>query len=89
MSLIGRFQAVDRILCGPTVIAIFFTSMSLMEGSGIDGLRMKFREGYTPALYANYTFWPLVQFINFALLPLPYRMPFISFVGVFWNGYLR
>jgi len=89
MLLIGRFQAVDRILCGPTVIAIFFTSMSLMEGSGIDGLRMKFREGYTPALYANYTFWPLVQFINFALLPLPYRMPFISFVGVFWNGYLR
>jgi len=89
MLIIGRFQAVDRIVCGPAVIAIFFTSMSLMEGSGIDGLRMKFREGYKPALYANCTFWPLVQFMNFALLPLPYRMPFISFVGIFWNGYLR
>ena len=60
-----------------------------MEGSGIDGLRMKFREGFKPALHANYTFWPLVQLMNFALLPLPYRVPFISFAGIFWNGYLR
>jgi protein Mpv17 len=36
----------------------------------------------------NYTIWPIVQFINFRFLPLRYRVPFVSSVGVLWNAYL-
>jgi protein Mpv17 len=36
----------------------------------------------------NYTVWPLVQYINFRFLPLKYRVPFVSAVGVLWVAYL-
>ncbi|RUS20978.1 hypothetical protein BC937DRAFT_93949 [Endogone sp. FLAS-F59071] len=62
--------------------------MGFMEGNGPEGVGEKFRDAYLPAFIANYKVWPLVQFINFRFCPLPYRVPFVSTVGIFWNGYL-
>ncbi|RUS31631.1 Mpv17/PMP22 [Jimgerdemannia flammicorona] len=62
--------------------------MALMEGNGIEGVQEKIRDAYLPAFIANYKVWPIVQFVNFRFLPLQYRLPFVSTVGILWNGYL-
>jgi protein Mpv17 len=40
------------------------------------------------ALIANWKVWPLIQTINFKVMPLPYRVPFQSTCGIGWVLYL-
>ncbi|KAL1915806.1 uncharacterized protein VTP21DRAFT_6194 [Calcarisporiella thermophila] len=83
-----RRVCADQILWAPVGLALFFTYMPLAEGKGFVGVRERFADAYLPGLQANYTVWPLVQFINFRFMPLRYRVPFVSGVSVFWNAYL-
>ncbi|KAI8968243.1 hypothetical protein BDF20DRAFT_895190 [Mycotypha africana] len=79
----------DQALFAPAGLVLFFTVMGLAETGGRwEGVREKFRDAYAPALIANYKVWPAVQFINFKFMPLPYRLPFVSTLGIVWNAYL-
>lgn len=40
------------------------------------------------ALLANWKVWPVIQAVNFSLMPLPYRVPFQSTCGIGWVLYL-
>lgn len=40
------------------------------------------------ALLANWKVWPLIQTVNFKLMPLQYRVPFQSTCGIAWVLYL-
>ncbi|KAI9247130.1 hypothetical protein BDA99DRAFT_526170 [Phascolomyces articulosus] len=78
----------DQVLFAPSSLVVFFTVMGLIESGNWQGVREKFRDAYRPALLANYTVWPLVQLINFKWMPLQYRLPFVSSLGILWNAYL-
>ncbi|KAK9711915.1 hypothetical protein K7432_007461 [Basidiobolus ranarum] len=80
--------ATDQILFAPFGLALFFTSISILESATWEGIRDKFNKTYLPALTANYQLWPLAQMINFFYVPLKLRVPFASTVGVFWTAYL-
>ncbi|CAG8437093.1 2388_t:CDS:2 [Funneliformis caledonium] len=93
-NLIGQNQMVlkrvllDQIGFAPFGLFLFFGSIGILEGKDFKGIKQKFEEAYLPALKTNYTVWPLVQFVNFKFLPLRYRVPFVSSVGVLWTAYL-
>lgn len=78
----------DQALFAPAGLAVFFTAMGLAEGGKWEGVKEKFQDAYVPALIANYKVWPAVQFINFKFMPLQYRLPFVSSLGIVWNAYL-
>jgi len=78
----------DQLLMAPTGLAIFLTSMGLMEGRDPQHIRGKFKDLYGQAIVANWQVWPLAQLINFRFMPLAYRVPFQSTCGVFWTLYL-
>lgn len=40
------------------------------------------------ALTANWKVWPLIQSVNFGLVPLQYRLPFQQTCGIAWSTYL-
>lgn len=40
------------------------------------------------ALLANWKVWPLIQAVNFKLMPIQYRVPFQSTCGIAWTLYL-
>jgi hypothetical protein len=81
-------MAADQILFAPAGLVLFFTVMGLVETGQWEGIKEKFRDAYMPALIANYKVWPAVQFINFKFMPLQYRLPFVSSLGIIWNAYL-
>ncbi|KAL4209204.1 hypothetical protein AB4K20DRAFT_1909131 [Rhizopus microsporus] len=81
-------MATDQLLFAPMGLVLFFTVMGLAETGKWEGVKEKFRDAYTPALITNYEVWPAVQFINFKWMPLQYRLPFVSSLGILWNAYL-
>ncbi|WWD20441.1 hypothetical protein CI109_104917 [Kwoniella shandongensis] len=78
----------DQAVMAPFGLALFITSMGIMEGRDSQGIKDKFSDMYFPALIANWKVWPLIQTINFKLMPLQYRVPFQSTCGIAWTLYL-
>jgi hypothetical protein len=78
----------DQTLFAPMSLSLFFSVMGLVETGTLEGVQAKFRDAYLPALKANYQLWPAVQLINFKFVPLQYRLPVVSTVGIVWNSYL-
>ncbi|KAK0533296.1 hypothetical protein OC834_002284 [Tilletia horrida] len=85
---LGKRVAIDQGLFAPFGLFMFVLSMGVMEGRSFSGIQDKFSEMYFPALLANWQLWPAVQLINFRFVPLRYRVPFTSSVGILWTLYL-
>mgnify|MGYP001124223775 CR=1 FL=1 len=41
-----------------------------------------------PTFLADCAVWPLVQFFNFSLVPVPLQPLVVNVVNVFWNAFL-
>ncbi|RDL41905.1 uncharacterized protein BP5553_01884 [Venustampulla echinocandica] len=83
-----RMVALDQLIFAPFGIACFFTVMTIAEGGGRRAVTHKLRDMYIPTLKANFMVWPLVQIINFRLMPIQFQLPFVSSVGIAWTAYL-
>ncbi|KAI2951265.1 hypothetical protein CBS147323_10578 [Aspergillus niger] len=83
-TLAARVGA-DQLVCAPTMIGVFLTSMSVMEGVNP---QEKLSRTYWDALRANWMLWPAVQTLNLALVPLQYRVLTVNVVNIGWNCFL-
>ncbi|ORX49829.1 hypothetical protein DM01DRAFT_1337967 [Hesseltinella vesiculosa] len=81
-------MVVDQVVFSPAGLALFFSVMGYLETKSLKGIKEKFQDAYATALVANYKVWPLVQWINFAFVPLAFRLPFVNSIGILWNAYL-
>ena len=48
--------------------------MTVTEGGGRRAVARKLQDVYLPALKANFMLWPLVQFLNFRVIPLQFQI---------------
>ncbi|ODN84927.1 hypothetical protein, variant 2 [Cryptococcus amylolentus CBS 6039] len=78
----------DQVVMAPIGLCLFVGSMGIMEGHSQLEISEKFRDIYWAALFANWKIWPLIQTINFKLMPIQYRVPFQSTCGIAWTLYL-
>ncbi|RSH93113.1 hypothetical protein EHS25_007466 [Saitozyma podzolica] len=78
----------DQLVMAPIGMVIFTSSMGFMEGKTPFEIKQKFSDVFVPALLANWKVWPVIQAVNFSLMPLPYRVPFQSTCGIGWVLYL-
>ncbi|KAF9901331.1 hypothetical protein EC991_006258 [Linnemannia zychae] len=80
--------AADQILFAPVGLAMLFTGLTVLEGGSLQQIKDKLNNTFIPTLKANYLVWPMVQLVNFSVMPLQLRLPFVSVVGIAWNAYL-
>ncbi len=78
----------DQLLFSPVFLAVFFAYNHLGERGNLAGISCRFKAGYTDTLKASYKLWPLVQFVNFYLVPLNYQLLFLNFVAIGWTAFL-
>ncbi|KAB8269012.1 integral membrane protein [Aspergillus flavus AF70] len=83
-TLVARV-ATDQLVCAPTMIGVFLSSMSLMEGGDP---REKLKKTYWEALRTNWTIWPALQTVNLYLVPLQYRVLTVNVFNIGWNCFL-
>ena len=77
--------ALDQLLFTPANLACFLGGMAWLEGADVKG---RLREAYLPVLRTNWMVWPLVQAVNFAVVPLEHRVLVVNVVALGWNCYL-
>ena len=58
--------------------------MTVAEGGGKRAVMRKFQDVYLPALKANFMVWPLVQVLNFRLVPIQLQIVRLPTLHQFW-----
>ena len=78
----------DQLTWTPIVnIAFFVVGAALRTGSPAEGMA-EARDKLWPTLKVNWIVWPVLQAVNFTMVPLPYRVLYINIASVFWAAYL-
>lgn len=75
----------DQSIFATTNMAVFLSSMSVLEGGSP---QEKLKKNYISGLKANWVIWPPVQSINFTMVPLEHRVLVVNIVSLGWNCYL-
>ncbi|EJF61479.1 hypothetical protein BD309DRAFT_859104 [Dichomitus squalens] len=78
----------DQFVFTPGVVAMFFGSMTLLEGKTVNDAKVRISEAYVPTLIRNWGVFIPTQIVNFALVPTHLRFVTIGVVSLFWNAYL-
>ncbi|KAI7824467.1 hypothetical protein BX661DRAFT_164294 [Kickxella alabastrina] len=85
---IGKRLIYDVLLYEPTMYALFFGSMAVLEGGGITDVKYRIGALFWPTYTTGLMISPIIQSVNFAFVPLIYRVPFGSCFDLFWDSYL-
>lgn len=78
----------DQAILTPVAVAVFFGTMSVLEGQGVSGAVERTRTAYEPTLIRNWMVFIPTQIINFSIVPHHLRFVVVSVVSLFWNTYL-
>ena len=79
---------VDQTLFAPFFLTYVFITLPLMEGKTLEDGKKSVKEKMWPSLLVNWKIWPLVQFLNFSLIPVRYHLLVVNSVAVWWNAYI-
>ncbi|KAL0481351.1 ER membrane protein complex subunit 2 [Acrasis kona] len=88
LTVVMKKLAWDELVFAPVCVFGFFVGISLLQGKTSRQSLEKAQSEFLPTYKLDLAVWPAVQFINFLLVPLKYRMALINFVNVFWNAYM-
>ncbi|XP_037938383.1 mpv17-like protein [Teleopsis dalmanni] len=90
MSLrIALMKAItEQFSYGPFACATFFMGMSLLELKTFEGAVEETRKKFWPTYYVGVCFWPIIQTINFSVIPEHNRLVFVSICSVMWTIFL-
>lgn len=55
-------------------LVCFFSFMTVAEGGGRRAITRKLQDVYIPTLKANFMLWPLVQILNFRIMPIQFQI---------------
>ena len=78
----------DSIIFSPITISGYFTLRSIMEGSGIEGIKDKLSTRLVKTVLGAWKFWPAANIINFGFIPLEFRVLYMNVLSIFWSFYL-
>jgi len=75
----------DQTICAPLIVTSFYWGTGLMEGKSVDDIKAKYYATFWPTMKLNYTIWPAAQLINFAFVPVPWQVVYVSGVSLVWS----
>ncbi|XP_011871962.1 PREDICTED: protein Mpv17 isoform X2 [Vollenhovia emeryi] len=89
----GHSVAIKKVACdqtffAPSFLAVLLVTIGICQGKDIEGLKIKMANEYTEILTNNYKLWPMVQLVNFSLVPLHYQTLVVQSVALLWNSYV-
>lgn len=78
----------DTFVFGPVCLWLFFVSVSIMEGTPWEKISRKLWRDFVPTYIVDYSFWPLVQSINFHFVPVRHQLLVVNSMCYFDDIFL-
>lgn len=79
---------VDQLVFAPVNISQFFVGMSLLEGRQLEEALDEWGRKFPSTWMISLSVWPLVQCLNFSLVPAKNRVMFVSCGSFLWMAFL-
>lgn len=79
---------VDQTIYGPFIIFFFYSLSGILAGKELREVKLLLQDRYIKTILTAYKIWPLVQAVNFSVVPLQHRANFVQLVSLCWNMYL-
>ncbi|KAK4020234.1 hypothetical protein OUZ56_002228 [Daphnia magna] len=86
---VAAFKALlEQFTYGPFSIVTFYFGMNLLEGKSSKDAWQEVQNKFLPTWKMGVKFWPIVQTLNFALVPEKNRVVFVGLASFVWTTYL-
>ncbi|XP_050526415.1 mpv17-like protein [Daktulosphaira vitifoliae] len=79
---------IEQFSYGPFATASFFFFMTLLDGGSIEDAKQEVQKKFFPTWKVAVTVWPVLQTINYCVVPPNNRLIFVSFAGLAWTVFL-
>ena len=66
----------------------YFTGRAVLQGQGLDAVHQTLRSNLWDTVRTSWMFWPAVNVLNFAAVPLEFRVLFANMASVVWTAHL-
>ena len=80
--------ALDQFVYTPPTTVLFFTYMAFSGGLPLHAALESAKRKLFPTLKVNWVVWPIVHSLTFSVIPLHYRVLFVSVAAFFWACFL-
>ncbi|CAH8612724.1 unnamed protein product [Heterobilharzia americana] len=87
-KVVAKKVFLDEVFLGPISLLIFFFYNGFCDTYTMSGALERCRQSFIPSYVADLAFWPILQTINFALVPPAYRVLYVAFFTSIWDTYL-
>ncbi|KAI8467798.1 MAG: hypothetical protein J3K34DRAFT_429281 [Monoraphidium minutum] len=81
-------MGLDQAIMAPAGMALFFFSISLMEGKRVQQAVEVVQDKFVRTMLANYMLWPAAQLVNFRLVPPEQRILYVNAIYIGWVSFL-
>lgn len=80
--------ASDQLLYTPPLTGLFFVWQHALSGASLSDACAASREATWPTLQVNWCYWSVVHVATFTVVPVEYRVLFVSLKNFLWGGFL-
>ena len=81
-------MASDQLLYTPPLTGLFFVWQHALSGASLSDACAASREATWPTLQVNWCYWSVVHVATFTVVPVEYRVLFVSLKNFLWGGFL-
>lgn len=67
---------------------LYFYALGVLEGRSLDYIHAKIDKEFMSMMISNLKLWPLVNILNFTVIPENLRVLFGNIIGIFWTVYV-
>lgn len=78
----------NQLAMTPPFLLVTLLFLQLTHTFSLEKMMATVKKAYSGALWANWRVWTVAQAINFAFVPLDYRVLFGNIIALWWNIYL-
>lgn len=85
---LGLKLLLDQGVFTPPLTVVYFMYQHILRGDSFQESFAAVRRQLMPTLKVNWCYWSAAHVITFTLIPLEYRVLFVSFKNFLWAGFL-
>ncbi|XP_050532573.1 PXMP2/4 family protein 4-like [Daktulosphaira vitifoliae] len=78
----------EQVIYSPCAMVSFYFGMSLLEGKTAEEAKQEVKNKFFPTYQVGVVVWPVLQVVNYTMVPEKNRIPFVSICSLGWSSFL-